>query len=672
MANLRDLKAERKAQKDLLDLAELNLKSSKDKVKIEKEIERIKKGILKLDKQIGDQEKKNAKDADKRKKAKEAEFKTAKAHSALDKKTRNLSKDYAKYLKSNAGSLMTQLGLAEKTSQLEEGALGSKRKAEAASKLGHKTQVKEYRAQQEAFNLAFESQKMALAEMEMGTFDADIFMESLETQLSTIPNMTSKAGKEALEQIRNEATKFKVAASEAIEAAGDEEEFAKKFEIQKSSMAAMDEVKDKVFNIKSFVTDSNFRKTLMKGFFIGLAVKAAGQLWDALKGTFDTMRELGISFNSIPIAAGFAREEAEALLDTFGTLEGVTNANLIAMKWNAYWYGVAGADSAKLLKLQMSITDSTKEMALEDQRDFMKELKKEGLSASKVMADMAGNADFVAKYMKDGGDNMRDAAKYAASLGMDLGVAESMADKLLDYESSIAAEMEASMILGRSINLDKARQLAYTGEIEAMMREVKLQAGGEAEFAKMTSVQRESLGDAIGLQGSQLAEFMKTEEERTEALNSGLFKKMGLFAGIAAVIGVIVGAIIVGLKGLKGMADMGKGALLGAKIGTGAGALGGAVYHGVSAQGKARGGPVQAGNPYIVGEKRAELFVPGVSGNILPSVPGMVNGSATFPDMSKLEAGMERLVAVSVARKDEARDQARKLGGQVERSGGQY
>ncbi|AHN77412.1 hypothetical protein DA70_09565 [Pandoraea pnomenusa] len=36
---------------------------------------------------------------------------------------------------------------------------------------------------------------------------------------------------------------------------------------------------------------------------------------------------------------------------------------------------------------------------------------------------------------------------------------------------------------------------------------------------------------------------------------------------------------------------------------------------------RASGGPVTAGMPYIVGEKRAELFVPRTSGTILPSVP---------------------------------------------------
>lgn len=39
--------------------------------------------------------------------------------------------------------------------------------------------------------------------------------------------------------------------------------------------------------------------------------------------------------------------------------------------------------------------------------------------------------------------------------------------------------------------------------------------------------------------------------------------------------------------------------------------------------GRAAGGPVTAGQPYIVGEKRPELFVPSTSGRIIPSVPKM-------------------------------------------------
>jgi hypothetical protein len=43
-----------------------------------------------------------------------------------------------------------------------------------------------------------------------------------------------------------------------------------------------------------------------------------------------------------------------------------------------------------------------------------------------------------------------------------------------------------------------------------------------------------------------------------------------------------------------------------------------------SIAGRETGGPVSAGTPYVVGEKRPELFVPSQSGYIIPQVPSPV------------------------------------------------
>ena len=42
---------------------------------------------------------------------------------------------------------------------------------------------------------------------------------------------------------------------------------------------------------------------------------------------------------------------------------------------------------------------------------------------------------------------------------------------------------------------------------------------------------------------------------------------------------------------------------------------------------RANGGPVQAGVPYIVGEKRAEVFVPDTNGTILPDTSALQSAS---------------------------------------------
>ena len=67
--------------------------------------------------------------------------------------------------------------------------------------------------------------------------------------------------------------------------------------------------------------------------------------------------------------------------------------------------------------------------------------------------------------------------------------------------------------------------------------------------------------------------------------------------------------------------------------------------------GRASGGPVRRGQPYIVGENRAELFVPDQSGRIIPSVPRMPDLSATAA--SKRERPSPAQVNVEVFVRDD-------------------
>ena len=59
--------------------------------------------------------------------------------------------------------------------------------------------------------------------------------------------------------------------------------------------------------------------------------------------------------------------------------------------------------------------------------------------------------------------------------------------------------MEASMLLGRQINLDKARQLNMMDDHEGMMKEVLKQIGGEAELERMKGFEKRALAKAVGL-----------------------------------------------------------------------------------------------------------------------------------------------------------------------------
>ena len=72
----------------------------------------------------------------------------------------------------------------------------------------------------------------------------------------------------------------------------------------------------------------------------------------------------------------------------------------------------------------------------------------------------------------------------------------------------------------------------------------------------------------------------------------------------------------------------------------------GGIPAGIAAPHRAGGGPVSAGQPYIVGEKRPELFVPNVNGTILPKVPSATVGQSIA---SGLAAGVTGGAATAYA-----------------------
>jgi hypothetical protein len=303
----------------------------------------------------------------------------------------------------------------------------------------------------------------------------------------------------------------------------------------------------------------------------GKLVGIAGVLGGVFYKLWSTARDLGVAWNEMPISALIFKDEAQAVLDEFGSLSDVSNEVLWTMKKTSMLHGVQATDMAKILKLQVATTDSTKEMALDQQVKWIKQIKKEGLSASKIFADMAGNMEFVAAYTKGTGDNIIEATKHAAKLGSNLGVTAQIAESLLDWETSIAKEMELSVLLNKNLNFERARQLIYDGKLVQGQKEVLKQLGGEAEWNKMTAVMRQEAASALNIQTSDLMTLMMTEEQKAKALadQNKQYKLQG--AIVFGIIGAIAGALIasgfgagIGLAMLGGMSV---GAIAGGTLG---------------------------------------------------------------------------------------------------------
>lgn len=104
------------------------------------------------------------------------------------------------------------------------------------------------------------------------------------------------------------------------------------------------------------------------------------------------------------------------------------------------------------------------------------------------------------------------AAYQARKLGLSFSQLNAAGDALLDFESSIAAEMEAELLLGRDLNLDKARMAALTGDQATLAAELAKNVGTSAEFSKMNVLQQNALAKSMGMSRDELAQTLINQE----------------------------------------------------------------------------------------------------------------------------------------------------------------
>jgi len=156
-----------------------------------------------------------------------------------------------------------------------------------------------------------------------------------------------------------------------------------------------------------------------------------------------------------------------------------------------------------------AVSSASREVLLNQLRVNAAIIGQAGVTPSVVLQDIAQNTEFFATFAKEGGDNILRAAIAAKSLGSELGTVSGIAESLLDFESSIEAQLEASLLLGRQINLDRARQLFFVGKTEQGLQEVLRQVGSEAEFTRLLPLQRQKLASAVGLNVEQLSRLVR-------------------------------------------------------------------------------------------------------------------------------------------------------------------
>jgi len=367
----------------------------------------------------------------------------------------------------------------------------------------------------EGYNLVSQAQMQAIEELKIGTFDADNYVENVKDQLLAMGD----EGAEAFAKMEDELEDF----VKQVKASPD---LGEKLKIEADAQQKINDFKDKVAETSALLRSPKAMGVAAVGLLVKLMVDFAQKALEVRQSLGTSAVEsarLAGNMTAAGLAAkavGGSSQEAEAavtaMVEEFGSLSVVSAGVSAKLGLMTGQFGISGANAAKLLKSMEAINGASIETNLNLISSVGELARAEGVAPAQVLNDIAESTETFAQFAKDGGQNIAKAAIEARKLGLNLSTVAGIAESLLDFESSIEKEMEASMLLGRQMNLDKARELALTGDLEGLAKEVKNQVGSQAEFEAMNVVQRKALADAIGVTVADMGKMVAGEKTSAE------------------------------------------------------------------------------------------------------------------------------------------------------------
>ena len=143
--------------------------------------------------------------------------------------------------------------------------------------------------------------------------------------------------------------------------------------------------------------------------------------------------------------------------------------------------------------------------AIVDTTSQFNKANRSAVSQGQILRDVATAGDGVKASLSGNPKLLAEAASAARRLGMELSQLDSIASSLMNFESSIEAELEAQLLTGKNINMAKARELALNNDLAGLGKELFKNSSDILEFGKMNRIQQEAQAKALGMTRDQLA-----------------------------------------------------------------------------------------------------------------------------------------------------------------------
>jgi hypothetical protein len=147
---------------------------------------------------------------------------------------------------------------------------------------------------------------------------------------------------------------------------------------------------------------------------------------------------------------------------------------------------------------------------------------------NQVMEDVGNASNSLSLSLGNNPEKLAKAAAEAANLGLNLQSAERIADSLLNFESSISAELEAELLTGKELNLEKARSAALNNDIEGMLKEIGDNQEIINSFSSGNRIQQEAIAKSLGMSKEEVSKMILLQQKNLGLTDEQAAKAAGI------------------------------------------------------------------------------------------------------------------------------------------------
>ena len=277
------------------------------------------------------------------------------------------------------------------------------------------------------------------------------------------------------------------------------------------------------------------------------ADKATAELAKSMNTSFDAANNLRSDLTNIAMLSGETFVNTKGLQDSLVSINQTLGTNVMLNEENLVTFTKlreqAGLTNEELMGIQ-SIANATGGDLENMTGEFLAQAKitatQNGaiLNEKQLLSEVDKISAATTLSLGKNPKALAEASATAKAFGMEMSKVEAIAGSLLEFESSIESELEAELLLGKNINLEKARQAALNNDLATVAKEIADQAGSAAEFAEMNRIQQEALAKSVGMSREDLAQTLyvqeqiagvsKEEAEKREKLLNQRIQEVGL------------------------------------------------------------------------------------------------------------------------------------------------